>query len=876
MEKEFHVLHNGYIGSYIEERADNDGDNLRKNLSLNIPDNNSYFINPVTGLLESKLENVDTDNPTVVQYNSTKPTSPTTSLIIKKIGRTIKVVNVPNTEICVNQTISGSNYVYDSGSIPKGAEHCEKSIYFTSNNHIQWPQLNQTNAVLSDLSKKVPYDVGFSKKYYSIKKLPDNELIKIEQDTKISSEFLKKFHTLFLFDTEYEDNIEYSKIKISEEWDGFSVDKNDSNNLIYSDYYKTESSSYAPYVFLVTDNVLNQLNDYFLEVSNNKGNYFDSTKIFNPDVWITEKNKKQPLYGTQLSFKKINSGSINEITANEEQILDILSKKEIYKINPTVTDLDLVEDVIATQIFLEITNQTNSFVMNAVDIGVTQVNISDEQVIIIQNNLNKLNKLFIKYDELISNQKYEINKKVYKLIKNYFNFQFNNNFPVRESIKFENDKFNTMFHDYAFYIVDENNIRTAYAVANSVIINIFNVVYDSVNQEYTINLITQSEAENNQDTTPIIATTATTPSTDLSIPIYKKINLTQDYAESDTFYITKPLFSKQLDGYNEFHTGSASTNHSKYYTPIYTKKPNDIDSKYVFDISYAHISGSGSSYINEGFDYLPAKSIYKKYVNECFGNYDVMMFKNNKRSDYFYILHFNRDAFKDRLDSQNLQITLSPLSSSIDQSINTGSNFQFNTGSSVIYTLIDDSKSMKVYSSSMFGLEEYYNLVEGTIQDGEKYGTESNAWGMIFPRKGIILLDGYVLDQSCSFNTVTSSMDGDNIRKLFLSISGSCSPNSVRETYGKWYIRSAELYSDQNYFCRIGRNEFNYSNNYTYISGSNRKFFYDKVNDSTKTYISTIGLYNDNKELLAVAKLAKPFLKDSSLEYVFNIKLKSN
>ena len=873
MEKEFHVVHNGYIGSYIEERADNDGDNLRKNLSLNVSDNNVYFINPVTGLLESKLENVDTNNPTIVQYNSTKPTSPTTNLIIKKIGKTLKVVNVPNTEICVNKTISGSNYVYGSQTIPTGSENCEKSIYFTSNNHIQWPQLNQTNAVLSDLSKKIPYDVGFSKKYYSIKKLSEDHLRQIEQDTKISAEFLKKFHTLFLFDTEYEDNIEYSKIKISEEWDGFSVDKNDSNNLVYSDYYKTQSSSYAPYVFLVTDNVLNQLNDYFLEISNDKGTLFDSTKVFNPDIWINEKNKKQSLYGTQLSFKKINSGSINEINPKEEQILDILSKKEIYKINPLVTDLDLVEDVVATEIFFEIVDGSSLFVMNSSDVGVTQINISNEQTSLIETNLNKLNKLFIKYDDLINNQKYEINKKVYKLIKKYFNFQLNNNFPIREKIKFETDKFNTIFHDYAFYATDENIAITGF---ESLSVNIFDIQYNSINQEYTVILLNQSQTENNQIIPPIIASTAISVNNNNIVPIYKKIDLSQDYAESDTFYITKPLFSNQLDGYNEFHTGSTSVNHTNYYTPIYTKNINNVDSKYVFDIAYAHISGSGSSYVNGGFDYLPAKSIYKKYVNECLGNYDIMTFKNNKRSDYFYVLHFNRDAFKDRLDSQNLQITLSPLSSSIDQSINTGSNFNVDTNSSTIYTLIDDSKNMKVYSSSMIGLEEYYNLVEGTIQDGAKYDTESNAWGMIFPRKGIILLDGIVLDQSCSFNTVTSSIDGDNIRKLFLSISGSCSPNNVRTTYGKWYIRSAELYSDQNYFCRVGRNEFNYTNNYTYVSGSNRKFFYDKVNDSTKTYISTIGLYNDNKELLAVAKLAKPFLKDSSLEYVFNIKLKSN
>ena len=83
MSKEFHVIDVGFIGSFLEERADNDGDSLSQNVSLNVPDNNIYVVNPVTGLLESKIENANTDNPEFVQFNSDKPTSPSTNLIIK-------------------------------------------------------------------------------------------------------------------------------------------------------------------------------------------------------------------------------------------------------------------------------------------------------------------------------------------------------------------------------------------------------------------------------------------------------------------------------------------------------------------------------------------------------------------------------------------------------------------------------------------------------------------------------------------------------------------------------------------------------------------------------------------------------------------------
>ena len=270
-----------------------------------------------------------------------------------------------------------------------------------------------------------------------------------------------------------------------------------------------------------------------------------------------------------------------------------------------------------------------------------------------------------------------------------------------------------------------------------------------------------------------------------------------------------------------------------------------------------------------------------KYVNECIGNTDYMVFGDNKKSDYFYIIQFNRDTFKDKLDSQNLQISLSPISSNLNQLINTGSNFSTDENIAITYNLIDDSKTLEIFYFSSNDGDEYYNLYEGTQQDGLKYEkSETESWGMIFPNRGLILLNGEILDKYCNFNTVTASIHGENTEKLFVSISSSCAPNSTRNTHEYWYIRSAEKYSDENYFCRVGRNEFNYTNNYTYISGSNRKFFYDKVNNSTKNYITSIGLFGldetANTTLLAIAKLSKPLLKDSSEEYVFNIKLKSD
>jgi len=43
--------------------------------------------------------------------------------------------------------------------------------------------------------------------------------------------------------------------------------------------------------------------------------------------------------------------------------------------------------------------------------------------------------------------------------------------------------------------------------------------------------------------------------------------------------------------------------------------------------------------------------------------------------------------------------------------------------------------------------------------------------------------------------------------------------------------------------------------------------------DSPQSFITAVGLYNDNNDLLGVAKLSKPLLKDFTKESLLRIKL---
>jgi len=74
------------------------------------------------------------------------------------------------------------------------------------------------------------------------------------------------------------------------------------------------------------------------------------------------------------------------------------------------------------------------------------------------------------------------------------------------------------------------------------------------------------------------------------------------------------------------------------------------------------------------------------------------------------------------------------------------------------------------------------------------------------------------------------------------------------------------------YFCRINHNEFNYSSNPTYLSGS-KLVIKNQSTDLPITYITTIGLYSPDNELMAVAKLSEPIRKDPNTELTLRVRL---
>ena len=96
--------------------------------------------------------------------------------------------------------------------------------------------------------------------------------------------------------------------------------------------------------------------------------------------------------------------------------------------------------------------------------------------------------------------------------------------------------------------------------------------------------------------------------------------------------------------------------------------------------------------------------------------------------------------------------------------------------------------------------------------------------------------------------------------------------NSI-ESGSYFAARREEEISSTNYFVRVNNKRFNFSSNPTFATGSDGSLTQATFFKDPKTFITQVGLYNNENELLAIAKLSQPLLKSYSREAIIKVKL---
>ena len=332
---------------------------------------------------------------------------------------------------------------------------------------------------------------------------------------------------------------------------------------------------------------------------------------------------------------------------------------------------------------------------------------------------------------------------------------------------------------------------------------------------------------------------------------FKRLDAEDFVVSADAVQST--AWSTGLPTLTEFFTLSvqAAGTSGNYYLSVYQTGSALSNTAVQFDITYGNKTGSGSAYFNANIPNLtPATSIYGQYrtlvLEDENTNFTYGDGTNTLSPNDFFAISVDRARYKEKLHPGTFNLKL--------------------IGNGGTIHLTDSSNNENV--ATFLGSNRVYQVISGS--NGVPHGTSgyvdaSGSYGLFLPDIGTILLNPSAVSQSIHVDADRSAnlANGTNQATLFGAIvSGGSFQLNAQETITSDYV-----------FVRARNSEFNYSENPSFISGSTGEVIYDQFINNPQVYMTTVGMYNDANELIAVAKLSRPLLKDFTKESLVRVKL---
>ena len=306
-----------------------------------------------------------------------------------------------------------------------------------------------------------------------------------------------------------------------------------------------------------------------------------------------------------------------------------------------------------------------------------------------------------------------------------------------------------------------------------------------------------------------------------------------------------------------------------------------------FHVAFGSTNGYGGNNIGNTVK-SPTEAIYKEWAslllpaNEVTGGFFISSagsggsISSAKDSEIF-ILAAERSNMKDRLNKKNWTIALTGSSTATADLPPAGA---------LLLELTDDSVNE---SPTATPVGDRYNIVSGAAGTIVIPAT-TRTFGHFYPDLGVMIFSAAELSASIpgsgsnSNDTVEFGPASDDIGNRFRGFDFSTDTNANEKTAlrfvnclqpvgGKLKFRDEEDQVSSQYFCRAKAGHFNFSNNPTFVSGSQNELRQTTMRGNPTTFISSVQLYNGAGDMVAVGNLSTPLKKNFSSEATIKVKL---
>lgn len=341
--------------------------------------------------------------------------------------------------------------------------------------------------------------------------------------------------------------------------------------------------------------------------------------------------------------------------------------------------------------------------------------------------------------------------------------------------------------------------------------------------------------------------------------------------------ITAPAWSSNQPQLSTFYTASVTTstsiNQGAFYLNVYQLPYTATGSAVQFAIAYGDQQGSGSQWYNSLVPGVsPSLTTYDQYSTlvygpEISGSQGFNFGGAALNAPNIFAINVDRNRYKQSLLPGTFNISLS--------------------GSGGQITLCDNSNNVSTVTYLDCG--RVFNLVSGSYGNAVNINplggiapgyTVSGSYGLFLPDIATIILNPGALALPAVSGGIALTVDRANYGSGSYTLNASASYTSTNNTIlyqaisqsANFQLNSQETISSDYVFVRVPNAAYNYSSNPTFVTGSGA-VLYSTMIYSPQTYITTVGLYNNNNQLLAVAKMSTPLVKDFTKEALIRVKL---
>ena len=352
---------------------------------------------------------------------------------------------------------------------------------------------------------------------------------------------------------------------------------------------------------------------------------------------------------------------------------------------------------------------------------------------------------------------------------------------------------------------------------------------------------------------------------------------------SQTEKVTSPYFSNgatTLLATNITASTHLSTTNEEYFFGI---SHTDTPTVEEFNVAFGSTRGYGS--LVQSNTKAETEAIYKQFANLLLAPTEVtggFIISNNNslsstptnakvssgRDTEIFVLSARRSNMKDRLNKGNWTIKLS------------GSKAPGTTGEPILH-LTDDSETVEPTSTPV---GDRYNIVSGSSGTKRGSGAADRTYGWFYPDMGVMVFSAAELSSSIpgkGADTDDTVIFDDNTHKGFGFPTTTNANrktalrfiNCLQPTGAELTFRDEEDQVSAQYFCRIRSGHMNFSNNPTFVSGSLNELRHSKMKGNPQTFISSVQLYNQAGDIVAVGNLSTPLKKNFSSEATIKVKL---